>query len=155
MLSSAGIPHAVERDDGGFTLLAPPDQAPYARAALAAYDEESRREPPAAPPDVTPYPWMSGIAAGLVILWLFSVTGTPCRGPSRPPFFTASSARSAACSASSAIRSTMALMRGLTASMRARQLATASREEISRARIARARSAAPQRQRSFVIRLHQ
>ena len=80
MLSSAGIAHAVERDAGGFTLLAPPEQVPYARAALAAYDEESRREPPAPVPDVTPYPWMWGIAAGLVVLWLFSITGTPAAG---------------------------------------------------------------------------
>jgi len=80
VLSAAGIPHAVERDGGGFTLLAPPEQVPYARAALAAYDAESRREPLATTPDVTPYPWMSGIAAGLVVLWLFSVTGTPATG---------------------------------------------------------------------------
>ena len=80
MLSAAGIPHAVERGDEGFTLLAPPEQVPYARAALAAYDAESRREPPAAPAVSTPYPWMSGVAAGLVVLWLFSVTGAPAAG---------------------------------------------------------------------------
>src|SRR2546423_6209931 len=80
---------------------------------------------------------------------IFSVTGTPCSAPSSAPFFTASSARSAAASASSAMRSTIALTRGLTASIRARQLCTASRDEISRARIARASSTAPQRHRSF------
>ena len=80
MLSAAGIPHAVARDDAGFALLAPVEQVPYARAALAAYDAESGREPPAPPAAVTPYPWMSGVAAGLVLLWLFSVTGTPAAG---------------------------------------------------------------------------
>lgn len=77
VLTAAGIPHAVERDDGGFTLLAPPEHVPYARAALAAYDAETHGDARVSPAASEPYPWMSGVAAGLVLLWLFSITGTP------------------------------------------------------------------------------
>jgi membrane associated rhomboid family serine protease len=77
VLSAAGIPHAVERDPGGFMLLAPPEQAAFARGALAAYDAETRAAAPVTPAPAGPYPWMSGVVAGLIVLWMFSLTGTP------------------------------------------------------------------------------
>jgi membrane associated rhomboid family serine protease len=45
-----------------------------ANAALAAYDEEHRGEARRTPEAFEPYPWMSGVAVGLLLLWLFSVT---------------------------------------------------------------------------------
>lgn len=74
VLTAAGIPNAVEPDAAGWAVLAAADDSVRAHAALAAYDEERRAEP-ARP--LEPYPWMSGIALGLLLLWLFSVTGTP------------------------------------------------------------------------------
>jgi membrane associated rhomboid family serine protease len=77
VLSAAGIPHAVERDPGGFALLTAPEHVAYARGTLAAYEAETSTGSgvPAAVPES--YPWMSGVAAGLVLLWLFGLTGTP------------------------------------------------------------------------------
>jgi hypothetical protein len=54
------------------------------------------------------------------------VTGTPCSGPSGLPAERASSARLAAWRACSAMTSTTAFRRGLTASRRCRTLSTAS-----------------------------
>jgi membrane associated rhomboid family serine protease len=81
VLSAAGIPNAVEPDGGGWLVLAAPDDAVRAHAALGAYDEERRSEvaPPPAP-TIEPYPWMSGVVVGLLLLWLFSVTGTRASG---------------------------------------------------------------------------
>ena len=75
VLTAVGIPNAIEPDAGAWVVLAAADDATRAHAALAAYDEERRVETPrvSAPPE--PYPWMSGVALGLLLLWLFSVTG--------------------------------------------------------------------------------
>ena len=74
VLTAVGIPNAVAPDAGGWVLLAPPDDVARALAALDAYDEERRVEPPRASDSGTPYPWMSGVALGLFLLWLFSMT---------------------------------------------------------------------------------
>jgi membrane associated rhomboid family serine protease len=74
VLSAAGIPNAVEPVPDGWAVLAAPDDAARADAALAAYEEERR---PASPPIHEPYPWMTGVAAGLLLLWLHTVTGAP------------------------------------------------------------------------------
>jgi hypothetical protein len=57
------------------------------------------------------------------------VNGTPCRGPSSAPAPTASSAASASRKAFSASRVTMALIFGLTSTMRSRWAWTTSRED--------------------------
>ncbi len=80
VLSAAGIPNAVEPDGGGWVVLAAADDAVRAHGALAAYDDERRREARAASVPLEPYPWMSGVAVGLLLLWLFSVTGTRASG---------------------------------------------------------------------------
>ncbi len=80
VLTAAGIPNAVEPDAGGWAVLAPADDAARAHAALAAYDEERRDEAQRRSAALEPYPWMSGVALGLVLLWLFSVTGAPRSG---------------------------------------------------------------------------
>ncbi|HYE94263.1 MAG TPA: rhomboid family intramembrane serine protease, partial [Terriglobales bacterium] len=51
------------------------DDAPKAHAMLAAYDDE-RRDTAAARADDAPYPWISGVALGLLLLWLHTLTGT-------------------------------------------------------------------------------
>ena len=76
--TAAGITNAVEPDEDGWAVLAAGDDAVRAQAALAAYDQD-RRADAAIPAAIEPYPWMSGVAAGLLLLWLFSVTGPPDR----------------------------------------------------------------------------
>jgi membrane associated rhomboid family serine protease len=80
VLSAAGIPNAVEPDGGGWLVLAAPDDAVRAHAALGAYDDERRSEAAPAAPTAEPYPWMTGVAVALLLLWLFSVTGTRASG---------------------------------------------------------------------------
>jgi membrane associated rhomboid family serine protease len=80
VLSAAGIPTAVEPEAGGFVVLAPADDAARAHAALGAYDDEHRHEAPADDASAAPYPWMSGVALGLLLLWLFAVTGGRAAG---------------------------------------------------------------------------
>lgn len=61
-------------------VLASAADAARAHAVLAAYDEERRgavERPPAAH---EPYPWMSGVALGLLLLWFFTVTGPAASG---------------------------------------------------------------------------
>jgi membrane associated rhomboid family serine protease len=78
VLTASGIAHQVERDDAWFTVLVFADDVPHARRALAAYDEETRRDPHGsaeqepAPSDVA---WTVGIAVGLLLLGFFAVTG--------------------------------------------------------------------------------
>ena len=80
VLTASGIPNTVEPDTGGWAVLAPADDAARAHATLAAYDEERRDETKPTPVALEPYPWMSGVALGLLLLWLFSVTGVPGGG---------------------------------------------------------------------------
>ena len=70
------------------------------------------------------------------------VKGTPCRGPSSAPLITAFSAASAALSALSANRVTIALTFGLTALMRSRCACTTSRDDNCFVRIRAASSVA-------------
>ena len=81
VLTAAGIANAVEPDGSGWVVLVAADDAVRAHATLSAYDDERRVEPPAAPeapaPPEAPYPWMSGVALGLLLLWLFTMTSTP------------------------------------------------------------------------------
>lgn len=74
VLTAAGIPNIVEPGAGGWAVLAAADDMARAHAALAAYDEERRGEAQRTPEAFEPYPWMSGVAVGLLLLWLFSVT---------------------------------------------------------------------------------
>jgi membrane associated rhomboid family serine protease len=80
VLTAAGIPHAVAVDGTSWTVLVAADAAARAQAALAAYDEESRETAPA-PAEPRPYPWMSGVTLGLVLLAFFAMTGPPAVGP--------------------------------------------------------------------------
>ncbi|MBM3219951.1 MAG: rhomboid family intramembrane serine protease [Candidatus Rokubacteria bacterium] len=75
VLTAAGIPNAVEAMPDGWALLAPADDAPRAHAALAAFDDERRAV--AAAPEAPAYPWMTGVAAGLLLLWLSTMTTAP------------------------------------------------------------------------------
>jgi len=84
VLTAVGIPNAVEPDAGGWAVLAAANDATRAHAALAAYDDERRTEAPRAPAVREPYPWMSGVALGLLLLWLFSMTGGAA---ARSPWF--------------------------------------------------------------------
>jgi rhomboid protease GluP len=77
VLTAAGIPNAVEPNDDGWAVVVAPDDTARADAVLAAWDDERRAERAAAVAPEPPYPWMSGIALGLLVLWLFTVTGTP------------------------------------------------------------------------------
>jgi membrane associated rhomboid family serine protease len=82
VLTAAGIPHRVEADGAGWALLVPADEAPRAYAALAAYDEESRRErdAPTAERASSELPWTLGAIVGLLLLGFFAVTGPPVAG---------------------------------------------------------------------------
>jgi membrane associated rhomboid family serine protease len=79
VLGAAGIPHAVTSDDdGGFVLLVAADDVDRAETVLAAYDREAGDAAAAVsapPPQVAPYPWMSGVTVGLFLLGMFAVTG--------------------------------------------------------------------------------
>lgn len=79
VLTAAGIPHRVEPDGGGWSVLVAVDDVSRAAATLAAYDEETPREPaPLPPPPATPeFPWMFGVVLGLVLLGAFALTGPP------------------------------------------------------------------------------
>ena len=79
------------------------------------------------------------------------VNGTPWSGPTGSPRARASSAARARSRASAASRTT-ALIRGFTASIRARQASTTSRDETSRAEMARASHVADRDQSSSVTR---
>lgn len=79
VLTAAGIPNAVEADGSTWVLLAAADDLARAHAALAGYDDERRVE---MPPAVEPYPWISGVALGLLLVWLFTLTGRPGSGSS-------------------------------------------------------------------------
>ena len=70
VLTAVGIPNAIEPDAGGWAVLAAANDATRAHAALAAYDDERRTEAPRAPAAREPYPWMSGVALGLLLLLL-------------------------------------------------------------------------------------
>ena len=90
VLTAAGIPNSVEPEDRGWAVLAAPDDALRAHTVLAAYDEERRDD--ARPLPITidePYPWMSGVALALLMLWFFSVSGTAA---ARSPWFEPGSA---------------------------------------------------------------
>ncbi|MBM4442716.1 MAG: rhomboid family intramembrane serine protease [Candidatus Rokubacteria bacterium] len=76
VLTAAAIPNAVEPDDDGWAVLAPADDVPRALAMLAAYDDE-RRDAVATRADDRPYPWMSGVALGLLLVWIHTLTDTP------------------------------------------------------------------------------
>src|SRR2546425_9969232 len=82
VLAAAGIPHRLEPDGAGWTLLVPAAEAARAQAALDAYDEEARRAPHAAVPDAASprLAWAAGIAAGALLLAFFAVTGPPAAG---------------------------------------------------------------------------
>ena len=78
VLTALAIPNTVAPDVHGWALLTPADDAARALSALDAYDNERRAERPA-PTAPAPYPWMSGVALGLLLLWIYSVTGMPAR----------------------------------------------------------------------------
>jgi membrane associated rhomboid family serine protease len=82
VLAAAGIPHRVETDGAGWTLLVPASEAPRAHGALDAYDEEARREPDAAlaEPASRHVSWAVGVAAGALLLAFFALTGGPAAG---------------------------------------------------------------------------
>lgn len=82
MLSAEGIPHRVEPEDTGLTLLVPADEAPRAHAALAAYDEEAGGETGAAVSDAASLgvAWGSGVTVAALLLVFFAVTGPPAAG---------------------------------------------------------------------------
>lgn len=82
VLASAHIPHRVARDGPGWVLLVPADEAPRARAALGAYDEETRLEPDAAIPEGASLRLASaiGVALGVLLLAFYAVTGPPVAG---------------------------------------------------------------------------
>jgi membrane associated rhomboid family serine protease len=84
VLTAAGIPNSVEPDAGGWAVLASAGDTARAHAALAAYDEDRSDEKPRPPAALEPYPWISGVALGLLLLWLFSVTGDAA---ARSPWF--------------------------------------------------------------------
>jgi membrane associated rhomboid family serine protease len=79
VLTAAGIPNAVEADGSAWVVLAAADDLARAHAALAGYDDERERRVEM-PPAVEPYPWMSGVALGLLLVWLFTLTGRPGPG---------------------------------------------------------------------------
>jgi membrane associated rhomboid family serine protease len=82
VLAAAGIPHRLEPAPPAWTLRVPDHEAPRAEAALAAYDQEARPEPPRAPADDVSWllAWTTGIATGLLLLWFFLLTGPPSAG---------------------------------------------------------------------------
>jgi rhomboid protease GluP len=80
VLASAGIPHRLEPGREAWTLSVPEDEVDRARQALDAFDAEERaRARPSLAAD-RPVPWVLGVAAGLLLLEGFVVTGPPAAG---------------------------------------------------------------------------
>jgi rhomboid protease GluP len=79
VLASAGIAHRVETEEASWVLFVPDADAGPARAALAAYDEESRGTSDTAP--AGGLPWMFGATVALVLLVFFTFTGPPAASP--------------------------------------------------------------------------
>ena len=78
VLIAIGIPYSIEADDGGFVLLVPGDDMRRADLALTAYDHEAAHPVVVAPlvEPAPPYPWMSGVTVGLLLLAAFAITGS-------------------------------------------------------------------------------
>jgi rhomboid protease GluP len=80
VLTAADIPSVVTPDAGGWAVLVSGPDVARAQAALAAYDDDRRGEPAPATVSPAPYPWVSGVAVGLLLLWFFTVTGPAAAG---------------------------------------------------------------------------
>ena len=80
VLTAAGIPNAVAPNDDGWAVVVAPDDIARAESVLTAWDEERRTERGTRIAPEAPYPWISGVALGLLLLWLYSVTGVPSPG---------------------------------------------------------------------------
>src|SRR5437899_11789152 len=82
VLAADGIPHRVEPDGSGWTLVVPDPDVTRAHAALDAYDDEARR-PRVAPlleRTERPLPWAFGFTVAALMLAFFAVSGSPAPG---------------------------------------------------------------------------
>ena len=81
VLTAAGIAHDVASDGLSWSVLVPAEDRARAEAALGDYDRESMDAAVtrliASAPEAPPYPWMSGVVVGLLLLGAFAVTGPP------------------------------------------------------------------------------
>jgi hypothetical protein len=76
VLAASGIAHQLERTDAGWVLVVGARDAPRARDALIAYEEEARAEEVV---DVSPTsygPAWIGIGVAAVLIGVFALTGT-------------------------------------------------------------------------------
>lgn len=84
VLTAAGIAHEVASDGLSWTVLVPVEDLAPAEAALAGYDREATDAAVArliaSAPEPPPYPWMSGVVVGLLLLGAFAVTGPGSAG---------------------------------------------------------------------------
>jgi rhomboid protease GluP len=74
VLAAAGIPHWQRRRLDGWALIVPPDDAPTALAALAAYDQETAREAADRAAAAAPTT-LIGVVVALLLIGFFAVTG--------------------------------------------------------------------------------
>jgi membrane associated rhomboid family serine protease len=91
VLHSEGIEAESRRTPDGFVVETPPEEAQRARALLATWERENRREPEPPPEPLPPFPWLTMAALAGAMLGFFALTG-PRAGESE--WFTAGAARS-------------------------------------------------------------
>ena len=79
VLTALRIPHRVEMDGDEWIVLVPDAAVRRGRAALRAHDEEGQRAPDQAPAEAASNrtAWITGLAAGALLLGFFFVTGPP------------------------------------------------------------------------------
>ena len=79
VLTALRIPHRVEMDGDEWIVLVPDAAVRRGRAALRAHDDEGQRAPDQAPSDAASghAAWITGLAAGVLLLGFFFVTGPP------------------------------------------------------------------------------
>jgi rhomboid protease GluP len=75
VLAAAGIPHWLRQRLDGWALVVPADDAAGALEALAAYDQETVREPVAGDASAS-RPWtIAGVVVALLLVGFFAITG--------------------------------------------------------------------------------
>lgn len=90
VLHSQGIEAEVRRTSEGFLVETAASDAARARALLATWERENRREPEPPPAPLAPFPWLSMALLSGALLGFFAVTGPRADGSE---WFAAGSAR--------------------------------------------------------------
>ncbi len=80
VLAASGIDHRLALTETGWAVVVASDDSAQASAALAAYDEENRREGPVVPPTIGRDCVGLGVALAALLLGFFALTGPRTAG---------------------------------------------------------------------------